>query len=517
MKYPIGIQNFEKIHNDGYVYVDKTELIYKLADTGSYYFLSRPRRFGKSLLISTMDAYFSGKRELFKGLAIENLEQKWTQYPILHLDLNTRNYNSLEALTAELNKHLEMWEGLYGDEFKKRALEERFFHIIRKAYEKTGERVVILVDEYDKPLLETINNDELQNDFRATLKAFYSVLKTQDGYIKFAFLTGVTKLTYGRSCSRSTENASTLCSHSNATFGKVSIFSDLNNLKDISMVSRYIDICGITEKELHTYFDTSAGELAEAEGIDKDACYDKLKEQYDGYHFMEHSIGIYNPFSVLNTFDNKCFRDYWFETGTPSYLVQLLKDADYELPDLTQEHITADVLNSIDSMSQNPIPVIYQSGYLTIKDYDEEFRMYELGFPNKEVENGFMNYLLPYYTPVKKTDTAFFVASFVEDVEKGRPEEFMKRMATMFSRTDYKIVGDAELYFQNAFYLIITMMGFYTDVERTTSEGRIDMTVETKDYIYIFEFKLDGTPEEALRQIEEKGYAKPFAMDPRRL
>ncbi len=493
MKYPIGIQNFEKVRNDGYVYVDKTALIYQLADTGSYYFLSRPRRFGKSLLISTMDAYFSGKRELFKGLAIDKLEQKWTKHPILHLDLNTAKYDTKESLDNVLNDALSAWEKCYGTSPTEVTPELRFKGIVQRACEKTGERVVILVDEYDKPMLQAINNEALTEEYRNTLKAFYSVLKTQDGYIKFAFLTGVTK------------------------FGKVSVFSDLNNLKDISMVSRYIDICGITEKELHTYFDTSAGELAEAEGIDKDACYDKLKEQYDGYHFMEHSIGIYNPFSVLNTFDNKCFRDYWFETGTPSYLVQLLKDADYELPDLTQEHITADVLNSIDSMSQNPIPVIYQSGYLTIKDYDPRFRMYELGFPNKEVENGFMNYLLPYYTPIKKTDTAFFVASFVEDVEKGRPEEFMKRMATMFSRTDYKIVGDAELYFQNAFYLIITMMGFYTDVERTTSEGRIDMTVETKDYIYIFEFKLDGTPEEALRQIEEKGYAKPFAMDPRKL
>ena len=517
MKYPIGIQNFESLIHDGYVYVDKTALIYQLADTGRYYFLSRPRRFGKSLLISTMDAYFSGKRELFKGLAIEKLEQKWTKYPILHLDLNTRNYNSPEALTAELNKHLEMWEKLYGDEFKDRALEERFFHIVEKAYEKTGERVVILVDEYDKPMLQAIGNESLTKEYRDTLKAFYSVLKTQDGYIKFAFLTGVTKLTFGRSCSRSTENASTLCSHSNATFGKVSIFSDLNNLKDISMVSRYIDICGITEKELHTYFDTSVGELAEEEGLNKSACYEKLKDQYDGYHFMENSIGIYNPFSLLNTFDNRRFRDYWFETGTPSYLVQLLKDVDYELPDMTQSHITADVLNSVDSMSQNPIPVIYQSGYLTIKNYDKEFNMYELGFPNKEVENGFMNYLLPYYTPVKKTDTAFFIASFVKDVRDGNPEQFMKRMQTMFSKTDYKIVGDAELYFQNAFYLIMTMMGFYTDVERTTSEGRIDMTVETKDYVYLFEFKLDGTPEEALRQIEANGYAKPFAMDPRKL
>jgi hypothetical protein len=493
MKYPIGIQNFEKVRDDGYVYVDKTALIYQLADTGSYYFLSRPRRFGKSLLISTMAAYFSGKRELFKGLAIDKLEQKWTQYPILHLDLNTAKYDTKESLDEVLNMKLLEWESVYGVGAGETSLSLRFLGIVKRACEKTGERVVILVDEYDKPMLQAINNEALTNEYRDTLKAFYSVLKTQDGYIKFAFLTGVTK------------------------FGKVSVFSDLNNLNDISMDKRYIDICGITEKELHAYFDEDVVRLGMLYKQSTDTCYAKLKEQYDGYHFEADTIGLYNPFSILNVLSKQKFSDYWFETGTPSYLVQLLKDADYELPDLTQEHITADVLNSIDSMSQNPIPVIYQSGYLTIKDYDEEFRMYELGFPNKEVENGFMNYLLPYYTPVKKTDTAFFIASFVDDVRKGRPEEFMKRMATMFSRTDYQIVGDAELYFQNAFYLIITMMGFYTDVERTTSEGRIDMTVETKDYIYIFEFKLDGTPEEALRQIEDKGYAKPFAMDPRRL
>lgn len=493
MKYPIGIQNFESLIHDGYVYVDKTALIYQLADQGRYYFLSRPRRFGKSLLISTMDAYFSGKRELFQGLAIEKLEQKWTKYPILHLDLNTAKYDSKDSLDNVLNDALSDWEKSYGTSPTEVTLELRFKGIVRRACEKTGERVVILVDEYDKPMLQAINDEGLTKEYRKTLKAFYSVLKTQDEYIKFAFLTGVTK------------------------FGKVSVFSDLNNLTDISIDRRYQTICGITEEEIHTYFDGPIQELADMNDMNFEEACQKLKELYDGYHFIQNGVGIYNPFSLLNTFAKSDFSYYWFETGTPSYLVELLKKADYELPDLTQEHVTADVLNSVDSMSQNPIPVIYQSGYLTIKGYDPRFRMYELGFPNKEVEDGFMNYLLPYYTPIKKTDTAFFVASFVDDVENGNPEQFMKRMAAMFSKTDYQIVGNAELYFQNAFYLIMTMMGFYTDVERTTSEGRIDMTVETKDYIYIFEFKMDGTPEEALQQIETCGYAKPFAMDARKL
>lgn len=494
MKYPIGIQNFEKIRNDGYVYVDKTALIYRLADTGSYYFLSRPRRFGKSLLISTMEAYFTGKKELFSGLAIEKLEQKWTKYPILHLDLNTRKYENQDSLESELNKHLEIWETLYGDEFKERALEERFFHIIRKTYEKTGERVVILVDEYDKPLLETINNDELQSDFRATLKAFYSVLKTQDRYIKFAFLTGVTK------------------------FGKVSIFSDLNNLQDISMDERYIDICGISEKELHEYFDGGITELAEKNGITKEECYAKLKEQYDGYHFEVNTEGIYNPFSLLNTLEKMKFSDYWFESGTPTFLVHLLKKTDYDLESIEEQEVSSDKINSIDAMSYNPIPVIYQSGYLTIKGYDKEFRTYFLGFPNKEVENGFINYLLPYYTPSdREKPSEFFIRNFVTFIRKGHPDDFMKLLQSLFADADYQIAGKIELYFQNAMYVIFKIMGFYTEVERTTSRGRIDVLIKTKDFIYIIELKLDGSADEALRQIEEKGYAAPFASDSRTL
>ena len=493
MKYPIGIQNFESLRNDNYVYVDKTALVYQLADQGRYYFLSRPRRFGKSLLISTMEAYFSGKKELFSGLAIEKLEQKWTKYTILHLDLNTEKYTKADSLNDRLNKTLIYWEGLYGNNAAETSLPLRFEGIVERAYKKTGERVVILVDEYDKPLLETINNDELQNDFRATLKAFYSVLKTQDGYIKFAFLTGVTK------------------------FGKVSIFSDLNNLQDISMDERYIDICGLTEKELHEYFDEGITELGEKNNITKEECYAKLKEQYDGYHFRQDSIGIYNPFSLLNTLAKMEFSDYWFESGTPTFLVHLLKKTGYDLEKLESEVATSDKLNSIDSMSYDPIPVIYQSGYLTIQGYNERFRKYRLGFPNKEVENGFINYLIPYFTPARESRTEFNVENFIEAVESGRPDDFMKLLQSLFADADYQIAGKMELYFQNAMYVIFKIMGFYTEVERTTSRGRIDVLIKTKDFIYIIELKLDGSADEALQQIEEKGYAAPFANDPRTL
>ena len=493
MKYPIGIQDFDKIINEGYTYVDKTELIYKLVHEGSYYFLSRPRRFGKSLLMSTLDAYFSGKRELFKNLAIEKLEEDWTAYPVLHLDLNTGKYNSKDSLTHALDDFLSRLEANYGTFHSEKTLELRFMGIIERIYHKTGKPVVILVDEYDKPLLQSINNKELQEDFRATLKAFYSVLKTQDRYIRFALLTGVTK------------------------FGKVSVFSDLNNLIDISMDEGYDTLCGITEEEMHRYFEESIQKLAERYKISYEETCARLKKRYDGYHFVEYGTGVYNPFSLLSTFRASKFGSYWFETGTPTFLVQLLQRENFYLPDLTQQQVSADMLNCIDAMDRNPIPVIYQSGYLTIKDYDEEFKVYTLGFPNEEVEEGFANYLLPYYAHTGSEGAPMYVRNFVLALRNGRPEQFMKRMQVLFADTDYKIVGNAELYFQNAFYIVTKLLGFYTEVERTISDGRIDMIVKTKDYIYIFEFKYDQNADIALQQIENKGYAKPFVTDGRKI
>jgi len=493
MKYPIGIQDFDKIINEGYTYVDKTELIYKIVHEGSYYFLSRPRRFGKSLLMSTLEAYFSGKRELFKDLAIEKLEEDWTAYPVLHLDLNTGKYNSKDSLTHALDDFLSRLEANYGTFHSEKTLELRFMGIIERIYHKTGKPVVILVDEYDKPLLQSINNKELQEDFRATLKAFYSVLKTQDRYIRFALLTGVTK------------------------FGKVSVFSDLNNLIDISMDEGYDTLCGITEEEMHRYFEESIQKLAERYKISYEETCARLKKRYDGYHFVEYGTGVYNPFSLLSTFRASKFGSYWFETGTPTFLVQLLQRENFYLPDLTQQQVSADMLNCIDTMDRNPIPVIYQSGYLTIKDYDEEFKVYTLGFPNEEVEEGFANYLLPYYAHTGSEGAPMYVRNFVLALRNGRPEQFMKRMQVLFADTDYKIVGNAELYFQNAFYIVTKLLGFYTEVERTISDGRIDMIVKTKDYIYIFEFKYDQNADIALQQIENKGYAQPFVTDGRKI
>lgn len=492
MKYPIGIQDFEKLRTNGYSYVDKSRFVYKLATEGEYYFLSRPRRFGKSLFLSTLEAYFQGKKELFEGLAIYDLETEWKKYPIFHIDLNTANFREKDSLYMVLNDYLTTWESKYGTRESEATLALRFKGVIARAAEKEGCGVVILIDEYDKPILQTLRDPELQAEHRAQLKAFYSVLKTQDRYIKFAFLTGVTK------------------------FGKVSVFSDLNNLTDISMDHRYISICGMTEKELLTNFKEGINELAEANGDTEEVTIAKLKARYDGYHFEENTVGIYNPFSVLNTLSKLRYKDYWFETGTPTFLVDLLKMHNYRLPDMTKERVSDDVINSVDSLSTNPIPVIYQSGYLTIKGYDERFKKYLLGFPNKEVEEGFLNFLLPLYTSAGN-NSPFLVDEFVQDVESGNPERFMQRMKAFFADTSYQVVGNAELYFQNAMYLVFKIMGFYTQVERPTSDGRIDAIIQTPNYIYVIECKLDRTADEAIKQIENNGYAEPFLMDKRKL
>lgn len=493
MIYPIGIQSFEEIRRKGFVYVDKTALVYKLTSEGKYYFLSRPRRFGKSLLLSTFEAYFWGKKELFEGLEISVLEKEWQEYPILHLDLNSREYKDESSLEAELNRHLEQWEKRYGDEFKNRAIEERFLQVIDKAYEKTGRQVVILVDEYDKPMLQAIGNKELQEIYRSKLKAFYSVLKTQDAKIRFAFLTGVTK------------------------FGKVSVFSDLNHLTDISMLPQFVELCGVSEKELHECFDASVGQLAQANDMSKEACYEKLRIDFDGYHFYPGTQGIYNPFSLLNTLKYKVFKEYWFETGTPTFLVHQLQKTHYRLEDMTEESLSEDTLNSIDIFEENPLPLLYQSGYLTIADYDEEFKTYRLRFPNREVRDGFVKYLVPFYTPRHNDKATFFVGNFVKEVRTGKAEDFMRRLEAFFANGDYALMGDKELYFQNAMYVFFSLLGLYVDVERHTADGRMDMLVQTADYIYIFELKINQNAETALLQIEEKGYTRPFAVDSRKL
>lgn len=491
--YPVGIQNFEKIRMGGYFYIDKTALLYQLVKTGSYYFLSRPRRFGKSLLISTLEAYFQGKKELFEGLAIEKIEKDWIKYPILHLDLNTEKYTTPEALDQVLESALRGWEALYGAQDYERTFASRFQGVIQRAYDKTGQRVVILVDEYDKPMLQAIGNDDLQTSYRDTLKAVYGALKSKDGCIKFGILTGVTK------------------------FGKVSVFSDLNNLKDISMDERYVEICGITEKEIQENLEYELFELADKQKMDYETVCKELKERYDGYHFVEDSVGIYNPFSLLNTFDKMKFGNYWFETGTPTYLVELLKKHHYDLERMAHEETSAAVLDSIDSSSDNPIPVIYQSGYLTIKGYDQRFGIYRLGFPNREVEEGFIKFLLPFYAHTNAVESDFEIQKFVREIESGDYDSFFRRLQSFFADTPYELVRDLELHYQNVLFIVFKLVGFYTKVEYHTSNGRVDLILQTDKFIYVMEFKLNGTAEEALQQIKEKHYALPFETDSRKL
>ena len=332
-----------------------------------------------------------------------------------------------------------------------------------------------------------------KSNYRNILKAFYGVLKSKDAYLQFALLTGVTK------------------------FSKVSVFSDLNNLMDISMDNRYATICGITEQELVTDLGEYIRDLSETLQMSYEDLLRELQERYDGYHFVENSEGLYNPFSLLNTFARKKLGNYWFETGTPTYLVELLKENHYPLEHLTYEQATADTLTGIDTVDSSPIPVLYQSGYLTIKDYDPEFETYTLGFPNKEVEEGFTRFLLPYYAHIRSGSSAFHIVNFVKEVRSGDIDGFMKRLQSFFSDTPYELVRDLELHYQNVLFIIFRLVGFYTQAEYHTSEGRVDLVIRTDQFIYVMEFKLDGTAEEALQQIEEKQYALPFASDPRRL
>ena len=491
--YPIGIQNFKEIREGGYLYIDKTELIHKLANTGKYYFLSRPRRFGKSLLVSTIEAYFLGQKDLFKGLAMEKLETEWKEYPVLHLDLNAEKYDSKEMLYGILNETLCKWEDLYGTREGETSLSLRFSGIIQRAAETTGRNVVVLIDEYDKPMLQAIGNEELMDEYRNTLKAFYGVLKSSDRYLRFALLTGVTK------------------------FSKVSVFSDLNNLEDISILRDYNNLCGITEKELLHYFQDEIKDLGERNDMTYEETCRKLKLWYDGYHFSSNPEGIYNPFSILNVMKSRELRSFWFETGTPTFLVELLKLNNYNLESLTKEVAFDDTLSGVDSMYTNPIPILYQSGYLTIKGYDKEFRTYNLGFPNREVEDGFTRFLLPYYASIEPGKSSFQIISFVQDVRKGDIDSFMTRLQSFFADIPYELTRQLELHYQNVLFIVFRLLGFYTEVEYHTSSGRIDMVVKTNDYIYIMEFKLEGTAEEAIKQINDKQYALPFASDGRKL
>lgn len=493
-KLPIGIQTFSDIRTQGYLYVDKTALVWQIANSGKPYFLSRPRRFGKSLLLSTFEAYFEGRKDLFEGLAIEQLEEKWEKHPVLHLDLNARKYERPEDLVAMLNQYLEKWEDRFGDEKKGRAPEERFEYVIRRAYEQTGKGVVVLVDEYDKPLLQCLHNEELLEAYRSMLKAFYGVLKSADKYLRFAFLTGVTK------------------------FSQVSVFSDLNQLNDISLDYDSGTLCGITHEELVNTFSPEIEMLAKANGLSNEEAIEQMTQQYDGYHFHPYADGVYNPFSVLNAFYKKEFGNYWFQTGTPTFLVKSLLKSDYDLRTL-MDGVETPAINFSEyrADTDNPIPLIYQSGYLTIKEYDKRFKTYKLGFPNDEVRYGFLNFLVPFYTPITDDKKNFYIGQFIKELEQGEVDAFMQRFEAFFADFPYELNDKTERHYQVVVYLIFKLMGQFTQAEVRSAKGRADAIVQTPKYIYVFEFKLNGTAEDALQQINDKGYAVPFQADGRQV
>ena len=494
-KLPIGIQSFEKLRSEGFLYVDKTALAYRLIKAGNPCFLSRPRRFGKSLLLSTFEAYFEGKKELFKGLAIEQLEQDWFKYPVLHLDLNAEKYDSREKLENLLVSQLKHWEARYGITSTNPSYSIRFMNVIRNAYEQTGRRVVVLIDEYDKPLLRSFHDEALQADFRETITAFYSVLKSADPWLQFVFITGVTK------------------------FAQMGIFSNLNQLNDISFDSAYNTLCGMTRSEIEATFAPELLQMTEKNKTDHPGVMEKMTQMYDGYRFThdEEFTPMYNPFSVLSALSKLSFGSYWFASGTPTFLVEMLKKTDYDLRELDGIEVSAASLSDDRADIHNPIPMVYQSGYLTIKKFDERFRIYTLGFPNEEVEYGFLNFAAPFYTPVSERDTAFYIGKFVHELETGDVEAFLNRMEAFFADFPYELNTKTERHYQVVFYLVFKLMGQFTDVEVRSSRGRADAVVRTLQYIYVFEFKLNGTAEEALQQIDDKGYLIPYQADGRKL
>ncbi len=486
IKYPVGIQTFSEIREGGYLYVDKTAEIYKLFD-GKYYFLSRPRRFGKSLMLTTLKAYYEGRRDLFKGLALDSLTDNWEPRPVLHLDLNTGNYETPEVLIKVLSNMLDKWEVKYGLSPIDLSPELRFQNIILRAYEQTGKKVAILIDEYDKPMLNGIGNEKLASEFRNILKALYSNLKTMDAYIEIAVLTGV------------------------ARFSKLSIFSDLNNLRDISFSNKFASICGITSEELDRYFVDGIQELSESYGKTPEEMREELRKMYDGYHFAPVSPDIYNPFSLVNAFAEAMLKSYWFDKGTPTYLVRLLENSNFKVPTFVPTTISESKLESAGILSEDPIPVFYQSGYLTIKKYNQTFRSYTLDYPNEEVKEGFLSFLVPYYLTKRGGDNSDFqVDTFVTAVNEGRIEDFMGSLKSLIANVPYSEKGTPEDHFRTAIYLLFTLMGFYTKMEDRTSSGRIDLSVETPDYVYLFEFKIDKSARVAMDQIRERRYWEKF-------
>ncbi len=498
MRYPISIQTFDEIINGKYVYVDKTDLVYNLAQ-GHVCFLSRPRRFGKSLLISTLEAYFSGKKEMFKGLKIDGLEKDWDKYPVFRVDFAGGDYTKCDELEKKINKLIGEWEREYGADELCQTISDRFKHVLEAAEEKNGRKVVVLIDEYDKPILDVLGTEQEQKN-RETLKGFYSTFKEADANLRFVFLTGVTK------------------------FSQVSVFSGFNQPYDISMDSRYDAICGITEEELYSYFAEPIKELAEKMECTAEKMKLILKKMYDGYHFSNNlKADIYNPFSIINAFNKMETEDYWYKSGTPTYLVKLLEGHNINMQKLLAEEYKSKYFVDYSADEENPLAMLYQSGYLTIKGYDKTDKVYRLDFPNDEVKSGLATLIANGYFKKDNDDLDCRILKISRMLRRCDLDGVRDAFTSFLSSIPYEAnkderAKDFETHFSYTFYLINRMLGCYTTlIEKPNSKGRADVIIETDNDVFIFEFKLDGSAEDALKQIEEKQYAVPYLDDKRKL
>lgn len=494
-KYPLGIQTFSEIAKGNYYYADKTDVVYRLVHYAKYHFLSRPRRFGKSLFVSTLQAYFEGKKELFKGLAIEQLEQEWTEYPVIHLDLSGGKYYSIENLHDILNMILLRQEEKYGIKTdKSQAYSARLTQILETAIQKTGKQVVVLIDEYDSPMHDSMKDKVLQDKIRNIMRDFFSPLKEQEKNLRFVLITGISK------------------------FSQLSIFSELNNIKNISMKDEYSDICGITKEQLLTDFRDGIEAMAAHNSLTFNETVEKLKEHYDGYHFTPNSPDIFNPYSIINALDDRDFNSYWFTSGTPTFLIELLQKNGIDMLQLNNLWARDNRFDVPTDSITDPIPVLYQSGYLTIKEYNHKLRMYRLGFPNEEVRQGFSESLYRYYAPTMMGELDSVVYKYREKVLlEDDIEAFLPYLQTFYDKFPYTIINNNERHYQAVMFTIFSMLGADVKVEEPTPDGRIDMVLKTDTAIYVFELKYNKSADVAIQQIKQKDYAKIYVGDGRKI
>lgn len=489
--YPIGMQTFSEIREEDFLYVDKTEYIYRMTHTsGKYFFLSRPRRFGKSLLVSTMQSYFEGKKELFKGLAIEKLEKDWTEYPVLHFSLAGGKHMEKDQLVRYLLYILKVNEEKFGIVNESPDPNVRMLNLIKTVYEQTGQKVVVLIDEYDAPLLDVVHEDTSLGVLREVMRNFYSPLKDSDRMLRFVFLTGITK------------------------FSQLSIFSELNNITNVSMHQEYAGICGITKEELLDKFDEDIDVLAGRLGLTHEQALSKLKENYDGYHFTWPSSDIFNPYSLLNCLAEGQMNSYWFGSGTPTYLLNMMRKYDFTPIDLGEQmDASKDDFDAATETMTTIMPLLYQSGYITIKNYDPETELYTLALPNKEVRIGLYRSMLPYYLAAKSAMCNTTVAKMSSLINKGNMDGALQLLKTFWETVPYCDNTDYEGHYQQTMYIIFALLtNFRILVEQHTFRGRTDITMETKDTIYVIELKFNKSAQEALDQINNKHYADAFAL-----